>query len=167
MYAGGARRGSRWSPGSLSVMRHSRLMSSRTGMVTLRLGQLKYCWSVVTLAHRILSLNPGRIDPLNIAWEETRKPTAALWKTTSGERFFTVNVHLSSKRDSSSAHGDARPPVNGHVDRRGLQVNVAAVRICVFSLPERSLTSIVAHIRTLYARSLCTTVMRASYSGAT
>lgn len=71
-------------------------------------------------------MNPGRIDPSNVAWEETRKPVAAMWATASGERFFTVNVHFSSKRDSSSAHGNARPPVNGHVDRRHLQVNVTA-----------------------------------------
>lgn len=73
------------------------------------------------------SLNPGRVDPASPAWEETRKPLAAAWQTTTGERFFTVNVHLSSKRDSSSAHGDARPPVNGHSERRALQVNVTAV----------------------------------------
>ncbi|KAJ3541474.1 hypothetical protein NM688_g6078 [Phlebia brevispora] len=73
-----------------------------------------------------LSLNPGRIEPWSFAWEETRKPLAAAWQTTTGERFFTVNVHFSSKRDSSSAHGDARPPVNGHSERRTQQVNVTA-----------------------------------------
>jgi hypothetical protein len=76
---------------------------------------------------KLSSLNPGRIDPMNVAWEETRKPLAAAWRTSSGDPFYTVNVHLSSKRDSSSAHGDARPPVNGHGDRRSLQVNVTAV----------------------------------------
>ncbi|KAH8100026.1 DNase I-like protein [Cristinia sonorae] len=73
-----------------------------------------------------LSLNPGRIDPMSIAWEDTRKPLAAAWQTITGERFFTVNVHLSSKRDSSSQHGDARPPVNGHAERRTHQVNITA-----------------------------------------
>jgi len=73
-----------------------------------------------------LSLNPGRIDPRNSAWEEARKPLAAAWKTTSGERFYTVNVHFSSKRDSSSPQGDARPPVNGGSGRRTDQLNVTA-----------------------------------------
>ncbi|KAI0368721.1 DNase I-like protein [Pilatotrama ljubarskyi] len=72
------------------------------------------------------SFNPGRIDPLHSAWEEARKPLAAAWKTASGQRFFTVNVHFSSKRDSSSAQGDARPPVNGHAERRFSQANVTA-----------------------------------------
>ncbi|KAI0360124.1 DNase I-like protein [Trametes cingulata] len=73
-----------------------------------------------------LSFNPGRIDPLHSAWEEARKPLAAAWKTASGQRFYTVNVHFSSKRDSSSAQGDARPPVNGHAERRHSQANVTA-----------------------------------------
>ncbi|EPT05654.1 hypothetical protein FOMPIDRAFT_1021407 [Fomitopsis schrenkii] len=73
-----------------------------------------------------LSFNPGRIDPNNAAWEEARKPVAAAWQTTTGERFYTVNVHYSSKRDSSSAQGDARPPVNGKSEQRMAQVNVTA-----------------------------------------
>lgn len=73
-----------------------------------------------------LSLNPGRIDPTNAAWEEARKPLAAAWQTASGDRFYTVNVHLSSKRDSSSAQGDARPPVNGKSAQRTAQANVTA-----------------------------------------
>ncbi|KAI0685216.1 DNase I-like protein [Cytidiella melzeri] len=72
------------------------------------------------------SLNPGRIEPGNSAWEESRKPLAAAWQTANGARFYTVNVHFSSKRDSSSSHGNARPPVNGHSERRTHQVNVTA-----------------------------------------
>ncbi|KAK7690827.1 hypothetical protein QCA50_005928 [Cerrena zonata] len=73
-----------------------------------------------------LNHNPGRIQPNHEAWEETRKPMAAAWQTTDGSRFFTVNVHLSSKRFGSSPHGDARPPVNGRVERRTQQVNITA-----------------------------------------
>ncbi len=75
------------------------------------------------------SYNPGRIDPMHAAWEEARKPLAAAWQTASGDRFYTVNVHFSSKRDSSSAQGDARPPVNGGSERRMSQANVTAVRL--------------------------------------
>lgn len=85
--------------------------------------------SIVLINHPLLSLNPGRIDPTNAAWEEARKPLAAAWQTASGDRFYTVNVHLSSKRDSSSAQGDARPPVNGKSAQRTAQANVTAVSL--------------------------------------
>lgn len=90
-------------------------------------GKLK-CPLVSLCTLKTISLNPGRVDPSSPAWEETRKPLVAAWQTVSGERFFTVNIHMSSKRDSSSVHGDARPPVNGHSERRTQQVNVTAVR---------------------------------------
>ncbi|KAI0783692.1 Endonuclease/exonuclease/phosphatase [Abortiporus biennis] len=73
-----------------------------------------------------LKFNPGRIFPTSSVWEDTRKPLAAAWTTTTGERFFTVNVHLSSKRDSSGAWGDARPPVNGHWERRQGQIQIVS-----------------------------------------
>jgi predicted extracellular nuclease len=73
-----------------------------------------------------LLFNPGRIDPTNEAWNSSRKPLAANWQTVSGERFFTINVHYSSKRGSSSVHGDARPPVNGAVAERTSQVDITA-----------------------------------------
>ncbi|KAH9945267.1 DNase I-like protein [Epithele typhae] len=74
----------------------------------------------------VLTFNPGRIDPLHDAWEESRKPLAAAWQTSSGARFYTVNVHFSSKRGSSSTQGDARPPVNGRAELRTSQANVTA-----------------------------------------
>lgn len=73
------------------------------------------------------SLNPGRIDPTNTAWHSTRKPLVAGWRTSSGQEFYTINVHLSSKGGSSSTQGDARPPVNLPVDTRGQQVGIVAV----------------------------------------
>ncbi|KAF9267486.1 DNase I-like protein [Marasmius fiardii PR-910] len=70
-----------------------------------------------------LTLNPGRIDPENSAWEDARKPLVAEWEMTfSGSKVFTVNVHLTSKGGSSSLHGDARPPVNSPVEERTRQV---------------------------------------------
>ncbi|KAK0710150.1 Endonuclease/exonuclease/phosphatase-like protein [Lasiosphaeria miniovina] len=72
-----------------------------------------------------LSLNPGRIDPASAAWTASRKPLAAAWLAKGAKKpFFTVNVHWSSKGGSTSLQGDARPPVNGVVDRRLLQANV-------------------------------------------
>jgi predicted extracellular nuclease len=89
-----------------------------------------------------LSLNPGRIDPLNTdAWTSSRKPLAAAWETVDGKnKFFTINVHFGSKGGSSSIEGDARPPVNGGVEDRQAQAEVTAVRLL---LPRPSLLLIV------------------------
>ncbi|KAK7681573.1 hypothetical protein QCA50_015306 [Cerrena zonata] len=73
-----------------------------------------------------LTFNPGRIDPTNAAWQSSRKPLVAAWETTSGARFFTVNVHLVSKGGSSSTQGNSRPPVNLPVDQRTSQVEAVA-----------------------------------------
>lgn len=74
-----------------------------------------------------LSLNPGRIDPLNDAWDNSRVPLAAAWEVIDdGSVFFTVNVHWTSKGGSTSLFGDARPPVNGGVDNREAQVQATA-----------------------------------------
>ncbi|KAH7025368.1 endonuclease/exonuclease/phosphatase family protein-like protein [Macrophomina phaseolina] len=74
-----------------------------------------------------LTPNPGRLDPSNAAWSNSRKPLAALWQTADGEgRLWTVNVHWTSKGGSSSLHGDARPPVNGGVDSRIAQATATA-----------------------------------------
>ncbi|OCB87746.1 DNase I-like protein [Sanghuangporus baumii] len=79
-----------------------------------------------------LVFNPGRIDPTNSAWASSRKPLVALWESTlpssSGERFFTVNLHLTSKGGSSSVQGDYRSPVNAGVEQRTSQVEAAFVR---------------------------------------
>ncbi|CAA7261339.1 unnamed protein product [Cyclocybe aegerita] len=73
-----------------------------------------------------LSFNPGRIDPLNPAWEATRKPLVAHWQTKDGKDLFTINLHLSSKGGSSSTQGDARPPVNSPIAARSAQVTSVA-----------------------------------------
>ena len=70
-----------------------------------------------------LTFNPGRIEPTNAAWTNSRKPLVAQWQViekSGGKKqntFFTVNVHFGSKGGSSSIHGDARPPVNGGVSK--------------------------------------------------
>lgn len=69
-----------------------------------------------------LSLNPGRIDPSNSAWENSRVPLAAAWEIKGdGSVFFTVNVHWTSKGGGSLLFGDPRPPINGGVDQREAQ----------------------------------------------
>lgn len=75
-----------------------------------------------------LKYNPGLIDPDNSAWESSRKPLAAAWEMVDGvDVFFTVNVHLTSKGGGSSLEGDARPPVNGGVEKRISQAEAIAV----------------------------------------
>ncbi|KAM3423935.1 hypothetical protein BST61_g1329 [Cercospora zeina] len=75
-----------------------------------------------------LLYNPGLVDPTNAAWTSSRKPIAAHWETVQrsgrGGTFFTVNNHWTAKGGSSSLHGDARPPINGGVDRRLEQAQV-------------------------------------------
>ncbi|KAF5248567.1 hypothetical protein FAUST_230 [Fusarium austroamericanum] len=75
-----------------------------------------------------LKFNPGRIDPANSVWDNSRKPLAAEWKPVKGTKksFFTVNVHFGSKGGSSSMHGDARTPVNKGVEKRTKQSEVTA-----------------------------------------
>jgi len=73
-----------------------------------------------------LSLNPGRIDPSNAAWVDSRKPLVAEWQTNGGATLFTVNLHLESKDGSSSTQGNARPPVNSPVAKRTSQVELVA-----------------------------------------
>lgn len=75
-----------------------------------------------------LKYNPGRIDPENEAFDDSRKPLVAAWETLDGNNvFFTINVHWSSKSGSTSIQGDARPPVNGALSYRQSQANVTAV----------------------------------------
>ena len=78
-----------------------------------------------------LKYNPGRIDPNNTAYDDSRKPLAAQWKIIRGfqETFFTVNVHMGSKGGSTSLEGDERPPINKGVEKRTLQNTIAAVSI--------------------------------------
>ncbi|PYI09240.1 endonuclease/exonuclease/phosphatase family protein [Aspergillus sclerotiicarbonarius CBS 121057] len=74
-----------------------------------------------------LSYNPGLIDPSNAAWNDSRKPLAAEWETLDGKNsFYTINVHFTSKYDSTSLEGDPRPPVNGWVENRVEQAKVVA-----------------------------------------
>ncbi|KLO07622.1 DNase I-like protein [Schizopora paradoxa] len=75
-----------------------------------------------------LSLNPGRIDPTNSAWDDSRKPLVAVWEPVAegGERFFTINLHLIAKTGGTSFEGDSRPPVNEGIQQRTAQVTEVA-----------------------------------------
>ncbi|KAJ3546268.1 hypothetical protein NM688_g5532 [Phlebia brevispora] len=73
------------------------------------------------------TFNPGRLDPNNTVWVDSRKPLVAAWEATNGQRFFTINLHDTAKSDaSSSVQGDPRPPINSDVEKRTSQVEVIA-----------------------------------------
>ncbi|KAJ3077647.1 hypothetical protein HK102_005066, partial [Quaeritorhiza haematococci] len=65
----------------------------------------------------VLKYNPGRVDPLNPAWDRTRKPLSALFEFR-GEKIFMINNHWSSKRGSSPTWGAVQPPMNSEVEKR-------------------------------------------------
>ncbi|EGO23670.1 hypothetical protein SERLADRAFT_356525 [Serpula lacrymans var. lacrymans S7.9] len=88
-----------------------------------------------------LSYNPGRIDPTNAAWKDSRKPLAAAWQTRNGDRLFSVNLQLTAKLDSSTTEGNTRPPINAWVAERMEQVAVVATfsQSLLASSPDASL----------------------------
>ncbi|EKM51889.1 uncharacterized protein PHACADRAFT_177296 [Phanerochaete carnosa HHB-10118-sp] len=68
--------------------------------------------------------NPKRVSLVS---DSSRKPIVAAWETTSGARFFTINLHNAAKvSGGSSDQGDPRPPLNGAVEQRIAQVKVIA-----------------------------------------
>lgn len=70
-----------------------------------------------------LSLNPARVAPTDSAFNNSRKPVAALFAF-NGERILLVNNHFSSKGGSSPIFGTLQPFVNGSEDERLAQARV-------------------------------------------
>ncbi|MBP2321554.1 putative extracellular nuclease [Kibdelosporangium banguiense] len=56
-----------------------------------------------------LSVSPGRIDPLNAAWQSSRKPLAGEF-VFGGRKVFVVANHFNSKGGDQSVHGRFQPP---------------------------------------------------------
>jgi predicted extracellular nuclease len=91
-----------------------------------------------------LRFNPGRIDD-GETFSNSRKPIAAHWEMVDGSgSFFTVNNHWTSKGGSSSLQGDARPPVNGGVDRRTRQAEVTGAFIAEILAQDKNAAVIAA-----------------------
>ncbi len=57
----------------------------------------------------MLSLNPGRIDPSNEAFINSRKPLAVMFLL-DGEPLYLVNNHFNSKRPDNALFGAVQPP---------------------------------------------------------
>ncbi|WP_237449010.1 S-layer homology domain-containing protein [Paenibacillus sp. OT2-17] len=64
----------------------------------------------VTYGVQGLSLNPGRIDPLNVSFEDSRKPLAAEFEF-EGQQVIVVANHFNSKGGDQAPFGGIQPPV--------------------------------------------------------
>ena len=64
-----------------------------------------------------LSFSPGRIDPTNVAWDESRKPIAGEF-VFGGHKIIVVAAHFNSKGGDDALFGRVQPPVlNSEVQR--------------------------------------------------
>ena len=70
-----------------------------------------------------LTLNPGRVQPNDPAFKDSRKPVAALFDF-GGQRVLLVNNHFASKGGSSPLFGALQPYENGSADQRSAQAAV-------------------------------------------
>ena len=64
-----------------------------------------------------LTLSPGRVDPLNPAWESTRKPLAGEF-TWQGNPLIVIANHFSSKGGDDPLFGRVQPPVRSSEPKR-------------------------------------------------
>lgn len=67
-----------------------------------------------------LTLSPGRVDPADEAWEDSRKPLAGEF-VFRGRTVFVIANHFSSKGGDQSLTSQFQPPVRGSETRRHLQ----------------------------------------------
>jgi predicted extracellular nuclease len=70
-----------------------------------------------------LEYSPGRIDPLNPAWLDSRKPLAAEFRFR-GERLFVIANHFNSKTADDPLFGRFQPPVRRTEEQRHAQARV-------------------------------------------
>lgn len=70
-----------------------------------------------------LSFNPGRIDPSNPAFIESRKPLIGQFEIR-GQRVFVIGLHLNSKGGDTPLFGRYQPPVLTSEKQRMLQAEV-------------------------------------------
>jgi len=70
-----------------------------------------------------LSLSPGRIEPNDPAFEDSRKPLAAEFEF-NDEQVFVINNHFTSKGGSDPLFGRFQPPENGGEEQREAQAQI-------------------------------------------
>lgn len=86
-------------------------MIYNTERVKLKAGNVGTANEAVAYQDGNLTLNPGRIDPMNEAFTESRKPFAAqfTFKQT-GEDVIVIAAHYNSKGGDQQLFGDVQPP---------------------------------------------------------
>jgi predicted extracellular nuclease len=67
-----------------------------------------------------LSVSPGRIDPADAAWTDSRKPLAGEFRFR-GRTVVVVTDHFTSKGGDQPLHGPVQPPVRGSEGQRHAQ----------------------------------------------
>ena len=70
-----------------------------------------------------LSINPGRIQPNNSSFVNSRKPLIGEFRF-NGDSFFIINLHLVSKGDDTPLFGYIQPPLEKSEFQRINQVNI-------------------------------------------
>ncbi|WP_179775753.1 endonuclease/exonuclease/phosphatase family protein [Amycolatopsis endophytica] len=70
-----------------------------------------------------LSASPGRIDPGNAAWEDSRKPLTGEF-VFHGHTVFVIANHFNSKGGDQPIHGRYQPPTRSSEEQRGQQAQV-------------------------------------------
>ncbi len=70
-----------------------------------------------------LEFSPGRVDPTNIAWANSRKPLAGEF-TWNGENLIVIANHFASKGGDEPLFGRYQPPTRSSEVQRHLQAQV-------------------------------------------
>ena len=70
-----------------------------------------------------LSVSPGRVDPVNAAWERSRKPLAGEF-VFRDKTVFVIANHFNSKGGDQPTHGRYQPPTRSSEVQRGQQAQV-------------------------------------------
>jgi 2',3'-cyclic-nucleotide 2'-phosphodiesterase (5'-nucleotidase family) len=79
--------------------------------------------SAVAYENDSLTLNPGRIDPTNAAFNSSRKPLAAEF-TFQGEEVIVINNHFNSKGGDQPLFGKNQPP---YLESEAQRVQIATI----------------------------------------
>ncbi|MEW8985580.1 MAG: DUF6359 domain-containing protein, partial [Bacillus sp. (in: firmicutes)] len=85
--------------------------------VTLKAGTKGSATEAVGYENGSMTLNPGRIDPTNAAFDDSRKPLAAEF-TFNGEDVIVIANHFNSKGGDQGLFGKNQPPVLGSETQR-------------------------------------------------
>jgi 2',3'-cyclic-nucleotide 2'-phosphodiesterase (5'-nucleotidase family) len=91
--------------------------------VTLNEAQKGDATSAVAYENGSLTLNPGRIDPTNAAFNSSRKPLAAEF-TFQGEEVIVINNHFNSKGGDEPLFGKNQPP---YLESEAQRVEIATI----------------------------------------